>query len=736
MEAKQLAFLKTPTLPARKAAVAWAHEQHLPVLAQYGTVALEVQASSDEQLAALRAAPHFAAVYGQALTDVQLAALPAEAREIAASWNQSFDAAQGSAAKAAAAPDSKIGLSWGTPQFDEPRPYSELSADFFRQTLPAKVSPSLSSDAARQGGFSKQRAQQAFAGIESRLLQRGGPTPTQVYHLSRLALTHPELEEAIEQLTPAEIETLFNKTPRDRANLGVAPAAGPAAAPEAACWRMNGEIAVGVVFVESSASGGPVFSAADRTTLRTEIQTGLNWLASQHPTGGLSWVYDYQYVKIGAANGTNSSDEAYWRNPAMQAVKYAGHSYGGDWNGVANYRNDLRTANDSALAIVIFVTPYATSWHAYASNARLTLCNRNNWGGWGINTIDTITAHEVCHLFGAADEYTGSGTPCTSCTTTHGCDNAPNGNCKACAAGGGVPCVMDQNALQMCSFTRRQIGWPAFSDWQLIDGNPATKAIVAAGPHLYQLHNNGRIWRYTGVPMSGWQLLDGNPATKAIAAADNNLYQLHNNGRIWRYTGTPMTGWQLIDQNPATVAIVAAGANLYQLHNNGRIWRYTGTPITGWQLIDQNPATKAIVAADNNLYQLHNNGKIWRYTGTPISGWQQLDGNPATVAIVAAGGALYQLHNTGKVWRYTGVPMSGWQLLDQNPATKAIVAAGSALYQLHNTGKVWRYTGPPITGWQQLDNNPATVALVAAGTALYQLHNNGRIWRYTAPLIA
>jgi hypothetical protein len=71
-------------------------------------------------------------------------------------------------------------------------------------------------------------------------------------------------------------------------------------------------------------------------------------------------VYDYQYVKIGTANGTNTSKEDYWRNPAMQAVKYAGHSYGVDWNGMVNYRNDLCTVNNSAHASVIFVTPYAT----------------------------------------------------------------------------------------------------------------------------------------------------------------------------------------------------------------------------------------------------------------------------------------------------------------------------------------------------------------------------------------
>jgi hypothetical protein len=102
----------------------------LLVLAQYGTVALEVKADSEAQLAARRAAPQFAAVYSQALTEAQLGALPAEAHEVAASWSQGFGPAQGGAAKGAAA-DSKIGLSWGTPQFEEPRPYSELSADFF-----------------------------------------------------------------------------------------------------------------------------------------------------------------------------------------------------------------------------------------------------------------------------------------------------------------------------------------------------------------------------------------------------------------------------------------------------------------------------------------------------------------------------------------------------------------------------------------------------------------------------
>ncbi len=279
--------------------------------------------------------------------------------------------------------------------------------------------------------------------------------------------------------------------------------------------------------------------------------------------------------------------------------------------------------------------------------------------------------------------------------------------------------------------------------------------------HLFQLHKNGEIWQYTGIPCSGnscpgWQKLDNNPATVAIAATVNALYQLHQDGSIWQYTGTPCSGnscsgWQKLDNNPATVAIAAAGNLLYQLHQDGSIWQYTGTPCSGnscpgWQKLDNNPATVAIAATVNALYQLHQDGSIWQYTGTPCSGnscpgWQKLDNNPATVAITAANNLLYQLHQDGSIWQYTGTPCSGnscpgWQKLDNNPATVAITAANNLLYQLHKDGSIWQYTGTPCSGnscpgWQKLDNNPATIAITTADNNLYQLHKDGSIWQYT-----
>jgi hypothetical protein len=272
---------------------------------------------------------------------------------------------------------------------------------------------------------------------------------------------------------------------------------------------------------------------------------------------------------------------------------------------------------------------------------------------------------------------------------------------------------------------------PAFPDWQLLDNNLASVSILADGNNLYQLHNNGRIWKYVGPPMTGWRELDNNPRTKQIAAAGGKLYQIHRTGAIWKYVGPPMTGWQILDNNPRSVAIVAGANNLYQLHDNGRIWKYVGPPMTGWQELDNNPATKKIVAAKGNLYQIHHDGRIWKYVGPPMTGWQELDNNPASADIVADGNNLYQLHNNGRIWKYVGPPMTGWRELDNNPCTKQIAAAGGKLYQIHSTGAIWKYVGPPMTGWKQLDNNSRSVAIVAGGNNLYQIHVDGFIWRYT-----
>ena len=177
--------------------------------------------------------------------------------------------------------------------------------------------------------------------------------------------------------------------------------------------------------------------------------------------------------------------------------------------------------------------------------------------------------------------------------------------------------------------------------WFVLDNNPRTTAIIAPGDHLYQLHKTGNIFQYTGTPLTGWLELDNNPRTKAIVAAYEpphvgasgqggggfpdpprpekyHLYQLHETGNIFQYTGTPLTGWLELDNNPATKAIAAFNASLCQLHSSGVIFVYTGTPLTGWQALGANESAVALEMGvgqpDPNLpsgfYALKSDGTI------------------------------------------------------------------------------------------------------------------------------
>ena len=233
-------------------------------------------------------------------------------------------------------------------------------------------------------------------------------------------------------------------------------------ADEPDCLKMSGRNSIGIIFVESSRTNGPKFSSSDRATIENEIRSGLSFLAGEHPAGNLVWVYDVQRVSLDIADQANSSttNDSYWRDPAIGAAVYEGHSFTDDNAGIDDFRNALRAHQGTQHATIIFISAFGMRWHAYSSGRRFIAMGPrgNNWGGWGIGTLNAITAHETCHQFGAADEYTGSGTPCNSCGGSYGCEEIPNGNCESCATPH-EDCIMDANDLHLCEYTKGQVGW-------------------------------------------------------------------------------------------------------------------------------------------------------------------------------------------------------------------------------------------------------------------------------------
>jgi hypothetical protein len=437
-----LFLLNRPSIEARRAAAEQLREQGMLVIAQFGRVAVEARGTIDQADAAT-ARGAFAARLSGAMSDEYLAKLSDEQRNVVSLWNYRFT----NAARSREKDQLHLGKPWNAEglapslgaSIIDPEDFYEAVREYESRTKQRLAPQPAKSPRTRERG--SRMIPKEFVDFE-RDLAKTYKDETIAYHLARLGYRlSPEWRSVLLKLPPDLLDWLWTHFFL-----------------EPACWEMTGEMSVGIVFVESSQKDGPKFSNSERNAIAQEIFDGHSWLTEEHPSGNLSWVYDLQYTKIDVANGSGDPDEGYWRDPAMAQVKYMGNTYAGTWGSVADYRTDMRNANRSVHAFVIFVTPYANSWHAYAGGARVTLANKNNWGGWGQATIDRITAHETSHLFGSADEYTGSGTPCSSCTTVHGCDKIPNGNCGSCASPQ-QDCVMSGNSRRLCGYTRGQIGW-------------------------------------------------------------------------------------------------------------------------------------------------------------------------------------------------------------------------------------------------------------------------------------
>lgn len=381
----------------------------------------------------------FVSISGQKFSADHLKSMSLDEVQVANIWNHSQDVRFDKLRSER----SLDGRSWGEKGKEPPLPHSFYNADEFKQALQKflKTDEKMLLRKYRVTGKPVRLEGERFVQYEKKLTTIY-KDPTVAYHLARLAChLGPEYQKLLLQLPSGFIGNFFA---------------------EPACWKLENEISVGIIFVESSQNDGPKFSNAERNRLQAEIIEGLDWLALEAPSEAhLSWICNWQYTQIDVSNGTNSSSEDYWRNPAMDQINYFGNTYSQDLKGVVDYREDMRQRNGSSHAIVIFVTPYGNFWHAYAIGGRLTLADRNNWGGWGIKDIDLITAHEVCHLFGAADEYScdkDCGTPCSSCASTHGCYKIPNGNCGACARPV-QKCIMEGHTPRICAYTRGQLGW-------------------------------------------------------------------------------------------------------------------------------------------------------------------------------------------------------------------------------------------------------------------------------------
>lgn len=434
---KYIFFLQVNNPEAAHIAAEFLREQRIKVLSNHENVALVALATAD-QVETASLSGMFAGIHKQSIKERHLDKLLPDQRRVVELWNTQMS----ERFRKEQAERSQVVQSWGAEDRTPPPPAPIYNPEDFKRSLLESLKVNEDELRAKYKiETPRPLVGDDFVEYESRLREAYG-NPTIAYQLVRVAFfLEPFYQAVLLELPHNLVEDYFTEPP---------------------CWKMENKIAVGVVFVESSLPGGPKFSDSTRAKLKALIVDGLDWLAAEAPLQAkLTWVYNWQEgVKIDIPNGTSKSSDDYWRTPGIASIEYNNKKYTPYPDGLGDYRNDLRLHNAASHAVVIFVSPYATDSHARAfpKERRLFITNYDDYGNWGINTVNRIAAHEICHLFGAADEYTGEGTPCNTCGSTHGCYSLPNGNCDACAQPH-QECIMDENSKRICAYTRGHIGW-------------------------------------------------------------------------------------------------------------------------------------------------------------------------------------------------------------------------------------------------------------------------------------
>ncbi|MBS1515942.1 MAG: exo-alpha-sialidase [Bacteroidetes bacterium] len=227
--------------------------------------------------------------------------------------------------------------------------------------------------------------------------------------------------------------------------------------PESTSQTLNGKVAVGILIV-SGPKANLQFTSTEYTQVVSEVLEGLFFLAASCYEASLNFVTVTYNIPISSTpicddnngcQGTNAEKcEAVFRDPALA---YLGYPSGND--GCVQLTKSLQSTFKAKWAYISFFAKYPMYNFAYQYSVNIFMQYSNN--GWGPDKINQVFAHETAHVFGADDEYASSGCTCD----VSGTYKVPNNNCANCAYTPKVICLMNQNDLTLCNWTRGQLGW-------------------------------------------------------------------------------------------------------------------------------------------------------------------------------------------------------------------------------------------------------------------------------------
>jgi hypothetical protein len=216
---------------------------------------------------------------------------------------------------------------------------------------------------------------------------------------------------------------------------------------------LTGKIAVAAIIV--SGPGDLAISDAEKIKIVSEVTAGLQFWTDVAPdSANLQFqLYDY-FCPIDAKERKSCPSYSGCHNVfANPALEYLGYRTGrAGRNQLARSIKDESNADGAYLS---YFSKYKQKHFAYAYSKGPLYMQYNN-DGWGSNQIDRVFAHETGHVFYARDEYGNCG--CNDKEYGEGACTARNGNCDECS-GILTSCVMKSNTLNVCSYTKKHLGW-------------------------------------------------------------------------------------------------------------------------------------------------------------------------------------------------------------------------------------------------------------------------------------
>jgi len=535
---------------------------------------------------------------------------------------------------------------------------------------------------------------------------------------------------------------------------------------------LSGSVALGLVVV-SGPTDELKFSDQNRARVIGETMEGLQFLAREGKEFDVCFCYDIRLLEINARREGFCKDipgkeacEKIWRDPALTKMGYPT-----GLGGLGQYVADLKVNKAAKWAYPILFTKYPLEHFAYAVDRQRVVMQYDN-DGWGPEKINRVIAHETCHIFGAADEYSKT---CDS--DSYGRYKVANENCKKYTEKQ-RSCLMNRDALTMCFWTRGQVGWiPKVEKGMgtvVVDNDLTYTFVKDDRQRFWSLCWDRKEWRWEHInnpqdvnvdlAFGSYADLKDRPCT-FVKCSDGKLWNVCKleNRWLWSNLEKPygvtieqaMGNLTYLDKRPCTF-VKGSGGNLWNLWRYKSEWKWTnlkkpvGVKInkTMGSVVDKvGQVYNFVLGNDNNLWvNLWDRQKwSWHNLELPLNvtivdsmGTVVYRGDRPYVFVKGSDGNIWNLYLYKGKWSWSNlktpedravVQSMGSVVADNKLLNVFVKADDYHLWRLHWEDKKWH--------WQDLGGLPnkdgisqsmGTVVVNGISPHVFVSGFDGRMW--------